>query len=65
MVENCKCQPVSFGDLPVQIVRRGDRELQVSDGPYGLAVSWEGDSGQVTAIGLRDMNEMDLLLAAR
>tara|TARA_R110002049_G_scaffold288534_1_gene471094 strand:+ start:5089 stop:6012 length:924 start_codon:yes stop_codon:yes gene_type:complete len=64
LVEKCKSQMVSFGDLPVQLVRRGDRELQVTQGEKGLAVSWEGTHARMTAIGLRDESELGVLLAA-
>lgn len=64
LVEKCKSQKVSFGDLPVQVVRRYNRELQVSQIEKGLAVSWEGTHARMTAIGLRDENELEVLLAA-
>ncbi|QDV47487.1 hypothetical protein Enr13x_73970 [Stieleria neptunia] len=64
LVEKCKSQKVSFGDLPVQLVRRGNRELQVTQGKNGLAASWEGTHARMTAIGLRDEIELGVLLAA-
>ena len=64
LVEKCKSQKVSFGDLPVQLVRRGDKTLQVAKSKDGIAVSWEGSHARMTAIGLRDASELDVLLAA-
>ena len=64
LVEKCKSQKVSFGDLPVQLVRRGDKTLQVAKSKDGIAVSWEGSHSRMTAIGLRDASELDVLLAA-
>ncbi len=64
LVEKCKSQKVSFGDLPVQLVRRGDKMLQVAKSKDGIAVSWEGSQARMTAIGLRDASELDVLLAA-
>tara|TARA_A100001391_G_C5051920_1_gene273671 strand:+ start:1444 stop:1644 length:201 start_codon:yes stop_codon:yes gene_type:complete len=64
LVEKCKSQKVSFGDLPVQLVRHGDKTLQVAKSGDGIAVSWEGSQSRMTAIGLRDASELDVLLAA-
>ncbi len=46
LVENCKSQKSSFGDLPTQLVRRGNRELKVTQTDKGLAASWEGASAR-------------------
>ncbi len=64
LVENCKSQKTSFGDLPTQLVRRGNRELKVTQTDKGLAASWEGARARMTAIGLRDISELDGLLAS-
>ena len=64
LVENCKSQISSFGDLPTQIVHRGNRELKVTQTDKGLAASWEGTRARMTAIGLRDISELDGLLAS-
>ena len=63
VVEQCRGQNVNFGDLPVQLVRRGKHELQVSQSDQGFAVTWKADRSRVTAFGLRDLDEMDQLLA--
>ncbi|MDV6031492.1 MAG: zf-HC2 domain-containing protein [Phycisphaera sp. RhM] len=64
LVEKCKSQKVSFGNLPVQLVRYGDKTIQVTKSEDGIAVSWEGSHARMTAIGLRDASELDLLLAS-
>ncbi|TWU39435.1 anti-sigma factor family protein [Novipirellula artificiosorum] len=64
VVEQCRGQKVNFGDLPVQLVRRGEHELQVSESDKGFAVTWKATRGRMTAFGLRDLNEVDQLLLA-
>ncbi|WP_442506369.1 zf-HC2 domain-containing protein [Novipirellula sp. SH528] len=63
VIEQCRGQNVNFGDLPVQRVRRGKHELHVSQSDQGFAVTWKADRGRMTAFGLRDLNELDTLLA--
>lgn len=64
LVETCKSQTSSFGNLPTQLVHRGNRILQVTQTEKGLAASWEGASARMTAIGLRDLSELDGLLVS-
>ncbi len=63
VLEHCKSQSVTFGDLPVQIVKRGDRHLQQVEVQGTTAISWEQDGERLTAIGLRGFQEIDTLLA--
>ncbi|WP_253154435.1 zf-HC2 domain-containing protein [Stieleria tagensis] len=64
VVEQCRGQDVNFGDLPVRRVQRGNRELHVSESDQGLAVTWNSGRSRMTAIGLRELQELDPLLAA-
>ena len=63
VLEHCKSQSVTFGDLPVQNVKRGDRHLQQVEVQGTMAISWERMSGRVTAIGLRNDDEVKAMLA--
>lgn len=63
VVEQCRGQNVNFGELPVQLVHRGNHELHVSQGEQGFAVTWKADRSRMTAFGLRDLDELDQLLA--
>ena len=63
VVEQCRGQNVNFGELPVQLVQRGNHELQISPGEQGFAVTWKADRSRMTAFGLRSLDELDQLLA--
>lgn len=63
VIEQCHGQNVNFGDLPVQLVQRGDQELHVTSSDKSLAVTWTANRTRKVALGLRDLNEMDQLLA--
>ena len=63
VIEQCQGQNVTFGDLPTQHVRRGVHELQMTGGEQGLAVTWTANETRKVAVGLRDLDEMDQLLA--
>ncbi|WP_345327599.1 anti-sigma factor family protein [Novipirellula rosea] len=63
VIEQCHGQNVNFGDLPVQLVQRGDHELHVTSNEKSLAVTWTANRTRKVAFGLRDLNEMDQLLA--
>ncbi|QDV85290.1 hypothetical protein TBK1r_42690 [Stieleria magnilauensis] len=63
VVEQCHGQNVNFGELPVRLVQRGNHELQVTGNEKGLAVTWTANKTRRLAVGLRDLNEMDQLLA--
>lgn len=63
VIEQCHGQNVNFGDLPVQLVQRGKHQLQVTGDEHGLAVTWTANHTRKVAVGLRDLNEMDQLLA--
>ncbi|MEZ6080199.1 MAG: zf-HC2 domain-containing protein [Pirellulaceae bacterium] len=64
VLEHCKSQDVSFGDLPTQLVSRGDLHLQQATSHGTQAVSWERETGCMTVIGLRDVAEIGTLLAS-
>jgi len=63
VLELCKSQSITFGDLPVQFVRRGDRHLQQVEVKGTVAISWEQGGERLTAIGIRGPQEIDSLLA--
>ena len=63
VLEHCKSQSVTFGDLPVQLVKRGNRHLQQVEAQGTTAISWEQDGERLTAIGVRGPQEIDMLLA--
>ncbi len=63
VLEHCNAQGVTFGDLPVQIVNRGNHQLQQVTVDGLKTVSWEGNGGRLTAIGLKSEHEIDTLLA--
>lgn len=62
--EQCKSQAVSFGDLPVQIVKRDGREIQQVTVNGTKAISFNRDNGKVTVVGLRNDAEIDSLFAS-
>ena len=64
VIEQCNGQKVNFGDLPVQLVHRSNHELLVTGNDKGLAVAWTANQTRKIAIGLRDLSEIDQLLAA-
>ncbi len=64
VIEQCKSQAVSFGDLPVQLVVRDGREVQQVTVNGTRAVSFNHDSGKVTVVGLRNDAEIDSLFAS-
>ena len=63
VLEHCKSQSITFGDLPVRLVKRGDRHLQQVEIDGTMAISWEQMGDRMTAIGLRSDDEIDMLLA--
>jgi len=65
VLEHCKSQSVTFGDLPVQLVNRGNRPLQQVEVDGTLAISWETHGERLTVIGLRGPQEIETLLASR
>ncbi|MDX1924883.1 MAG: zf-HC2 domain-containing protein [Pirellulaceae bacterium] len=65
VLEHCKSQDISFGDLPVQIVERGGRQVQRVTLDGARADSWLDENGRFTAIGLRNEKELDVLLAMK
>ncbi|MEZ6091787.1 MAG: hypothetical protein R3C05_28035 [Pirellulaceae bacterium] len=62
--EQCKSQAISFGDLPVQIVKRDGREIQQVTVNGTKAISFNRDNGKVTVVGLRNDAEIDSLFAS-
>jgi len=65
VLELCKSQSITFGDLPVQLVKRGDRDLQQVEAKGTTAISWEQKGERLTAIGLRNDAEIETFLALR
>ncbi|MDZ4849622.1 MAG: zf-HC2 domain-containing protein [Pirellulaceae bacterium] len=65
VIEHCKSQSVTFGDLPVRLVTRGDRQIQQVEMEGSMAVSWDEMNGRLTAIGLRGQDELEMLLAVK
>ena len=65
VLEHCKSQSVTFGDLPVQLVKRGNHHLQQVEVEGTTAISWEHDGERLTAIGLRGPQEIEILLASK
>ena len=63
VIEQCQGQDVNFGDLPVRLVKRGGQELWVTGDEAALSVTWIANNTRKVAVGLRDLNEMDQLLA--
>lgn len=63
--EQCKSQPIHFGDYPIQVVNRGGKQLQqvIIDDVRAVAFDWE--AGKVAVVGLRDDEEVNSLFASR
>lgn len=64
VAEYCQGQNISFGNRAVHLVHRGSHELQVAGSENGYVVTWAANQTRKTAFGLRDLHEMDQLLAA-
>lgn len=64
VLEHCKSQAVSFGDLPVQLVKRGGREFQQVTIDDMKTISFDRPSGKITVVGLRGESEIETLLAS-
>ncbi len=64
VLEHCKSQAVSFGDLPVQLVKRGDREVQQITIDGTETISFNRPSGKITVVGLRGESEIETLMAS-
>lgn len=64
VLEHCKSQAVNFGDLPVQLVMRGDREFQQITIDGSETISFDRPSGKITVVGLRGESEIETLLAS-
>jgi len=45
--------PITFSNLPMTIVKHGDRQLQQVEVEGTTAIPWEQDGERLTAIGLR------------
>lgn len=65
VLEHCRAQDISFGDLPTQVVNRGNLRLQQATSNGTQAISWERESGRMTVIGLRNVTEIGALLASK
>ena len=64
VLEQCKSQSVTFGVLPVQLVSRSGREIQLVTVDGTSSISFSYSAGKITAIGLRGDAEIDMLLAS-
>ncbi len=66
VLENCISQPISFGDLKVELVQREGREVkQVTvDGTRSITFDRPTGGVTVTVVGLRDEAEIQTLLAS-
>jgi hypothetical protein len=64
VLEHCKSQAVSFGDLPVQLVKRGDREVQQITIDGMKTISFDRPTGKITVVGLRGESEIETLMAS-
>lgn len=64
VLEHCKSQSVSFGDLPVQLVNRDGRQIQQVTVDGTQAISFERPTGRITVVGLRGDHEITSLLAS-
>ncbi len=64
VLEHCKSQAVSFGDLPVQLVKRGDREVQQVTIDGMKTISFDRLAGKITVVGLRGESEIETLMAS-
>jgi len=64
IVEHCKTYDVTFGKNASEFVQRGDQGFQSIRLHDVLAVSWERDDRRLTAIGLRDNDEANQLVAS-
>lgn len=65
VIEYCKGQDVNFGDLPVRLMRRAGHELHVTGHEPAMAVLWTANQTRKAAFGLRNLNEIDQLLAVK
>ena len=64
VLEHCKSQSVSFGDLPVQLVNRDGRQFQQVMVDETQAISFDRPTGRITVVGLRGDAEIETLLAS-
>jgi len=64
VLEHCKSQTFSFGDLPVQLVSRDGHQLQQVMLNGAQTISFDRPTGTVTVVGLRSNAEVDTLLAS-
>ncbi len=64
VLEHCKSQTVSFGDLPIQLVKRGGRDVQQVTIDGTETISFDRTSGKITVVGLRGESEIETLLAS-
>jgi len=62
--EQCVSQKVSFGNLPVEIVKRNGHEFEEVRFGHTLAISFDWLSGKVVVVGLRNDTEVDSLFAS-
>lgn len=63
VLEHCKTQELTFGDLPTQIASRGPSELRVVEAGEKVAATWNTAERKVTALGLKDIAEAKELSA--
>lgn len=65
VLEHCKSQDVSFGDLPMKLVTRDGHAVQQVTVNGTQMLSFDRPTGRVTVVGLRSDAEIDTLLASR
>ncbi len=64
VLEHCKSQAVSFGNLPVQLVKRGDHEVQQVTIDGTATISFNRPHSKITVMGLRGESEIETLMAS-
>ncbi len=64
VLEHCKSQGVSFGDLPVKLVVRNGYQLQQVTMNGTQTISFDRPTGTITVVGLRSDAEIETLLAS-
>ncbi len=63
VIEHCESQPISFGDIPSELVHRAEQEFRFLKAGEQYAATWTANQRRLTAIGLNDLEEAALLIA--
>lgn len=64
VVEHCKSQEVTFGDMQTQVATNDPQDIRFISGSNVLAASWITGDRRLTAIGLKNRAEAEVLVAA-